>query len=309
MLRKLNRRNGSTEDLMSHPVHPGHEAAEPPEKIETREQEREKENENESEQERKDRDEALREHATEVIYNTNQSRARKEMKASDLLVATLDRSADNAMSEDRSDASYSIEMKDLGSSTEISGLRKDFAEYKADKLLAEKRADRSAAKYFIAAAVLGLAVSVPTIVDIVHHWNDNKEEDDAAKKEVMNRIKQWRVLSDETFWLHVADLTDSEKPSKQEMIVWLDFIKEICQPLKEPWEWHDDDALEFVDYVLNIYNKNTNPKTGTSRASCIFRALPDLEYNYPDDDSPGVPLPRQVAADIAQLAIYKTIEV
>lgn len=125
--------------------------------------------------------------------------------------------------------------------------------------------------------------------------------DPELSKMLEQQVERWQNLSDADVWRRVSAYCDQWNPSWQAQILLMDTIKRLARKLPAEWAWRDDDKADAVYATVDAFGA-FKPTQAQRQSSEIYRFLATRQYDgY--EVSKSVVLPRQVAADVAQLAI------
>jgi hypothetical protein len=88
----------------------------------------------------------------------------------------------------------------------------------------------------------------------------------------------------------------------------MDSIKELSKALPRPFMWaKDDDKWNEIQAVVKAYVQFT-PTIGQSKSQALYTTIKDAKYKQPGESAPAL-LPRQIAADVVELALYQIIRI
>ncbi|ONK15987.1 hypothetical protein [Streptomyces sp. MP131-18] len=122
---------------------------------------------------------------------------------------------------------------------------------------------------------------------------------DEQKAKVEAQLERWWALDDGQVWARVAEQVDRRNPSLQGQILLLSTIKLFAADLPTPFVWDSaGDKAAAVNSCVAAYNSPGAAANSKSRALYDFAGA----YRYQ-----GEPIPRQVMADVVELALYQII--
>lgn len=224
--------------------------------------------------------------------------------------------ADATVGIDARDATYSSgveqgDVQEVRPGGRIARLRARAREYRARRVGSQRRKGRLFARakginLFLNLVIAGgtaisAIVAVRAAVRACNGGTNDSQLTDEQRRALEDQVRRWWALPDTEVWNNVAQYCDRWNPSWQAQILMMDTIKDMSQKLNPPWEWRDDDEADLVDQTENAYADFT-PGVKQHQSSAIYRHVATLLY---DGFTVGTPvsLPRQVAADVAELAI------
>jgi hypothetical protein len=201
---------------------------------------------------------------------------------------------------------------------EIENRRAEARAYREEQVGTQERKGRLFARAKAISLLLGIAATADavaaTIVAIFVATHSNNQpgpppEDGLTPEQrasLIGAVEGWRKLDDAAVWRAMADYCDSWNPSWQAQILMMDTIKKLSHPLNRPWVWQGDDALTYVRTLVGAYGSFTTPPPGENCARALYVAVEPIKYDVMNDGK-LVPLPRQVAADLVELAITEIV--
>jgi hypothetical protein len=119
---------------------------------------------------------------------------------------------------------------------------------------------------------------------------------------IQKQIDRWWSLSDADLWAAVVTYCDRWNPSWQAQILMMDTIKKLSRPLPgQGWLWRGTDLSDHVEALVNTYGDFT-AGAGQARSRILYVRVAALTYDGLTVGTVAA-LPRQVAADLVELAI------
>jgi len=207
---------------------------------------------------------------------------------------------------------YGYTPPDEYSSKRIDDLRAEAKQYREEEVGTQNRKGRLAARASSLSLLLGISTTVASMASLVFEAffaarpSSGPPPDDGLTADqravLVAAVESWRDLDDAAMWQAVANFTDSWNPSWQAQILMMDTVKKLSRPLDKPWIWRGGDAVAYVLALVAAYRSFSAPPPGQNRARALYVAVAPMKYDRMNDGNP-VPLPRQVAADLVELAI------
>jgi hypothetical protein len=262
----------------------------------------------------RDSDEVARETVTET-FNEEASSVEETRARIEAISESLVKDTDSEIEMDAKDATYDDAASDDEGSdtdTEESGMRRRTREYRENEVGTQNRKGRRFARAKGISLLLGIASTASGAASLILAiYLASKDGGagsggggltDAQGKLLTDQIKKWQDTPDSDMWDAVANYMDSWNPSWQGQLLMMDTIKQLATPLTKTWVWRDSDAALWARRLVDVYGANTTPPAGKNRARVIYETVKTMSYTV-DNKGTLVALPRQIAADLVELAI------
>jgi hypothetical protein len=197
---------------------------------------------------------------------------------------------------------------------EIEKRRAEARQYREENVATQERKGRLFARAKGISLLLAISLTVSSMTSLIlaiffaarPNFQPGPPPEDGLTPEersvLVEAVERWRNLDNEAVWQAIATFTDSWDPSWQAQILMMDTIKKLSQPLSQPWTWRGDDAVSYVLALVEAYDSFSAPPAFQKRARALYVAVGPMKYDVMNDGKP-IPLPRQVAADLVELAI------
>jgi len=298
-----------------------------PGEIPEREMERDRKGENGEEITEEGFDKYLERMARETIKWTGSSpEVKNAQKTVNELTETIDESDRDIVLRDLRDSSYNgptekdQAYRDFHKNEDLEAAKKEAEHQREDEIGLVDRSLRFFARAKGLTLLFGIASSISfvgtfavALAALVKSMNDGSPDPDLnltpeQKENLKQLIKHWWEKSDAQLWDEMATFCDQFNPSLQAQVLMMDQIKELSQALKSPFLWeNEDDEWKAIQAVVNAY-ATFIPTTKQSKSRALYTAIKGYTYQQ-SGASAAAALPRQIAANIVEMALYQIIRI
>ncbi|MFF2374583.1 hypothetical protein ACFVUW_09395 [Streptomyces xiamenensis] len=115
-----------------------------------------------------------------------------------------------------------------------------------------------------------------------------------GEKDALKMVARWQSLGEGEFWGYMSGMSDRQNPSLQGQVLMMSLVKMAAAPIHDKFVWKSGaDKAAAVKSCLAAYKAK-------NASHALYDFIKDYRYQ-------GHTLPRQIAADVVELAIHQLL--